>query len=526
MVLKAIVSVHKFGADLPLFRSAVSGVLQPERGSIIFRHATALTVALTAAFLSAPADPTHELNTSPLAAFVLTFVLGCWILLYAWVYYNSWLIWLAWKLRANAPTRPPLPASLPRVTVQLPVYNEEAVVARLVEAVGRLDWPADRLEIQLLDDSTDRTPEIAAQVLERLREHGLTVSHLRRAVREGYKAGALRDALTASTGELILILDADFVPEPPLLRQLVPWFSDPRVAMVQARWGHLAPPRTLIERSAGFWIDRHFEIEQLARSRSGQFFHFNGSGGVWRRTAIDDAGGWSADTLAEDLDLSFRAWKRGWKFVFDYDAIVPAEIPATVAALRVQQGRWSRGAFQMARKAIPQLAASTWRDRLTVSLQLTGYTFPILMLALALTSGASAWARTYHPSLGLLAVDVPMIGFFFGLAAQMGVQIFRSGLRRGWLEVEASAVGIGMAPLLMKDGVAGLRSYGGVFKRTPKSTRAAGQTTAIVLVEAALGALCLGNAAWAIALGTPWIALLPLMAGSGLLVFAWRTVWP
>ena len=180
----------------------------------------------------------------------------------------------------------------------------------------------------------------------------------------------------------------------------------------------------------------------------------------------------------------------------------------------------------MARKAIPQLAASTWRDRLTVSLQLTGYTFPILMLALALTSGASAWARTYHPRLGLLAADVPMIGFFFGLAAQMGVQIFRSGLRRGWLEVEASAVGIGMAPLLLRDGFAGLRSDGGVFKRTPKSTRAAGQTTGIVILEAALGALCLGNAAWAIVLGAPWIALLPLMAGTGLIVFAWRTVWP
>lgn len=466
------------------------------------------------------------MNSPPLAAIVLTFVLGCWILLYAWVYYNSWLIWLAWRLRAKAPTRPPLPSSLPHVTVQLPVYNEESVVARLVEAVGRLDWPADRLEIHLLDDSTDQTPEIAAAALERLRQRGLTVAHLRRTIRTGYKAGALQDALSASTSELILILDADFVPEPSLLRQLVPWFSDPRVAMVQARWGHLAPARSLIERSAGFWIDRHFEIEQLARSRSGQFFHFNGSGGIWRRTAIDDAGGWSADTLAEDLDLSFRTWKRGWKFVFDYDATVPAEIPATVAALRVQQGRWSRGAFQMARKAIPQLAAARWRDRLTVSLQLTGYSFPILMLALALTSGASAWARTLHPTLGLIAVDVPMIGFFVGLAAQMVVQVFRSGLRRGWLEVEASAVGIGMAPLLLRDGVAGLRRDGGVFKRTPKSTRASGNTSGIVVVEATLGALCLGNAAWAIALGAPWVALLPLMAGSGLIAFAWRSVWP
>lgn len=400
------------------------------------------------------------------------------------------------------------------------------MVARLLEAVGRLDWPADLLEIQLLDDSIDHTPEIAAPVVERLRARGLAVTHVRRTDREGYKAGALRDALPASTGEFILILDADFVPEPQLLRQLVPWFSDPRMAMAQGRWGRLKPPRSLIERSAEFWIDRHFEIEQLARSRSGQFFHFNGSGGLWRRSAIEDAGGWSADTLAEDLDLSFRAWQRGWKFVFDYDAIVPAEIPSNVAALRVQQGRWARGAFQVARKAIPRLDRSTWRNRVSVSLHLTGYTFPVLMLALALTSGAVAWARQYHPVLGFFAADLPMIGFFVSLVAQAGWQTWRLGPRRGWLEIEAAAVGIGMAPLVLRAGLSGLRSYGGVFHRTPKSTRVAGQAPAIVFVEAALGVASLANAAWALSLGSPWIALLPLMAGTGLLVFAWRTVWP
>lgn len=264
---------------------------------------------------------------SHLAAGVLALVLALWLLLYGWVYYNTWLIWLGWRLRRAAPTRPALPAELPRVTVQLPVFNEEAVVARLLEAVGELDWPADRLQIQLLDDSTDHTPEIAAPVVERLRRRGLAVEHLRRTVRTDYKAGALRDALPSATGEFILILDADFVPRPALLRELMPWFADPRVAVAQGRWGPLAAARTLIERSAGFWIDRHFVIEQLARSRSAQFFHFNGSGGVWRRSAIDDAGGWSADTLAEDLDLSFRAWQRGWKFIFDVDAIVPPRSP-------------------------------------------------------------------------------------------------------------------------------------------------------------------------------------------------------
>ncbi|MEO7997619.1 MAG: glycosyltransferase [Gemmatimonadaceae bacterium] len=484
-------------------------------------------VALAPSYDSATADQTsHALSPSLLAAAALIVVLAIWILLYTWVNYNTWLIWLSWRLRDAGATRPSALAVLPRVTVQLPVFNEQAVVARLLESVGRLDWPADLLEIQLLDDSTDSTPEIAAPVIERLRARGLTVSHIQRTVREGYKAGALRDGLVSAKGEFILILDADFVPQSNLLQLLTPWFSDPHIAMVQGRWGRLATPVTLIERSAGFWIDRHFAIEQLARSRSGQFFHFNGSGGIWRRTAIDDAGGWSADTLAEDLDLSFRAWQRGWKFMFDFDAIVPAEIPSNVAALRVQQARWSRGAFQVARKSIPRLARASWRDRLSVSLHLTGYTFPILMLTLALLSGPVAWARQYHHVLGFVAGDLPMIAFLVGVLAQAGFQTVRSGLRAGWLEIEAAAVGIGLAPLVFKAGYSGLRTYGGEFKRTPKSTRGAGQATGMVFIEFALGLICIANAAWAIALGAPWIAALPILAGAGLLVFAWRTVWP
>lgn len=480
-----------------------------------------------AALAPSPADQTTDpLNQSQTAALVLAFVLGIWMLLNSWVNYNSWLMWLAWKLRLATPSRPPIPATLPRVTVQLPVFNEEAVVERLLEAVGRLDWPSELLEIQLLDDSTDQTPMIAAPVLERLRRRGLAAEHIRRTVRSGYKAGALRDALPAATGEFILILDADFVPGPQLLRQLIPWFNDPKVAMAQGRWVPLAAARTLIERSAGFWIDRHFVIEQLARSRSGQFFHFNGSGGAWRRSAIADAGGWSPDTLAEDLDLTFRAWQRGWKLVFDYDATVPAEVPSNVAALRIQQARWARGAFQVARKAIPRLAHESWRNRITISLHLTGYSFPILMLALALTAGPVAWARRFHPVLGFFAADLPMAGFFVSLAAQSGWQCWKAGWRRGWLELEAAAVGIGMAPLVLQAGLSGLRTYGGEFRRTPKSTRAVGQAPAIVFVEAALGIGALANAGWAVAMGSPWIALLPLMAGTGLLAFAWRTVRP
>ena len=466
------------------------------------------------------------MSPSPIAALVLAVALIAWLVLYAWVYYNTWMIWLAWRLRRAAPVRPPLPDVLPRVTVQLPVYNEAAVVARLVEAVGRLDWPADRLQIQLLDDSTDGTPGIAAPVIAALRARGLDATHIRRAVRDGYKAGALRDAMPAATGEFILILDADFVPEPSLLRQLVPWFADPRVAIAQGRWAPLAPPRSLLERTAGYWIERHFVIEQLARSRSGQFFHFNGSGGVWRKRAIEDAGGWTADTLAEDLDLTFRAWRRGWRGVYDHDAVVPAEVPSSVAALRVQQSRWARGAFQVARKSIPRLRGASWRDRVTVSLHLTGYVFPVLLLALALTAGAAAWARPYHPALARVAVDLPMIGFLAGLAGQVAWQGAHGGWRRGWLEVEAAAMGVAMAPLLLRAGASGLVTYGGEFRRTPKSTRVTGQAPPFVFVEVTLGVLCFASAGWAAASGAPWAAPLPLIAGGGLLAFVWRTVSP
>jgi cellulose synthase/poly-beta-1,6-N-acetylglucosamine synthase-like glycosyltransferase len=469
---------------------------------------------------------TDLLSRSTLATPILGVVLVLWFVLNGWVNYNSWLIWLAWRLRAATPERPQLPATLPRVTVQLPVFNEETVIVRLLEAVGRLEWPADRLEIQLLDDSIDRTPALAAPVIEALRARGLTVAHIRRADRTGYKAGALRDALPAATGEFILILDADFVPAPDLLQRLIPWFADPRLAMVQGRWGPLTRAQGIIERSAGFWIDRHFLIEQLARSRSGQFFHFNGSAGVWRRTAIDDSGGWTADTLAEDLDLTFRAWQRDWHCVYDYDTVIPAEVPATVAALRVQQSRWARGAFQVARKAIPRLGPESWRDRITIALHLTGYAFPVLMLALALTAGVAAWARPGHPVLAFFAVDLPMVGFFIGMVVQSYFQGWKGGWRRGWLEIEAAAVGIGMAPLVFKAGAAGLLRYGGEFRRTPKSTRATGQLPPMVFVETGLGIACAASATWAVIAGAPWAALLPVLAASGLLTLAWRTVRP
>ena len=315
--------------------------------------------------------------------------------------------------------------------------------------MAALDYPRDRLLIQVLDDSTDETVQLVARRVASLQADGLRIHHIRRADRVGYKAGALAHGLTKTDDELILILDADSVPQPSLLRELVPVLEDPAVGMVQARWGHVRPPATALERSAAFWIDRHFSIEQFARSRMGHFFHFNGTGGTWRQKAIEDAGGWSADTLAEDLDLSLLAWQKGWRFVYAHDVVVPALLPPDVLALKIQQSRWARGAFQVARKHLPSLWKSATvprKDIALVTLHLTGYSFPILLLALALLAGPAAWARLELGwFLRLWFVDLPAIGFVVGMLVQAGIAPWRQGRAAGWVELEASSIGLGLA---------------------------------------------------------------------------------
>ncbi len=244
---------------------------------------------------------------------------------------------------------------LPRVTVQLPVYNEVYVVERLIRSACALDYPADRLEIQVLDDSDDETSPIAARVIAEMRSTGHDVVHVRRPTRLGFKAGALAHGLRLARGELIAVLDADFVPGPGFLHDLVHRFSDPRVGMVQARWGHLNRDYSLLTRIQAIFLDGHFVIEHAARNLSGRFFNFNGTAGIWRRTCIESAGGWQADTLTEDLDLSYRAQLLGWRFVFVPEVVVPAELPADIGAFRSQQRRWAGGSIETARKILPRL---------------------------------------------------------------------------------------------------------------------------------------------------------------------------
>lgn len=289
-------------------------------------------------------------------------------------------------LQARGGERPE--ASLPVVTVQLPIFNERYVVERLLQAAASLDYPRDRLEIQLLDDSTDDTREIASRLAQKYQAAGVRVVHLHRAVRTGYKAGALKEGLAVCCGEFVAIFDADFVPDPDFLRRTLPYFEDANVAMVQTRWGHLNREYSLLTTGQAFGIDGHFGVEQGSRAWAGLYLNFNGTAGIWRKTAIEDAGGWQADTLTEDLDLSYRAQLRGWRLVFLPDVVCPAELPVQIQGFKSQQQRWAKGSIQTARKLVPAIlrAPGSWFKKYQAVIHLTHYAAHPLMLLVALAS--------------------------------------------------------------------------------------------------------------------------------------------
>src|SRR5205085_7746241 len=251
------------------------------------------------------------------------------------------MAYLFYKYKGNLPAPQGRFERLPPVTIQLPVFNEMYVVERLIDAVARIEYPRDRLEIQVLDDSTDETQGIARAKVERLRRDGIDISYLHRDNRAGYKAGALQEGLQVARGELVAVFDADFVPSPDFLRRSVDYFTDPRIGMVQVRWEHLNRDYSHLTQAQAIFLDGHFVIEHTARNRSGRFFNFNGTAGVWRRATIEDAGGWQHDTLTEDLDLSYRAQLAGWRFVYLPEVVSPAEVPVEMNAFKSQQHRWA-----------------------------------------------------------------------------------------------------------------------------------------------------------------------------------------
>lgn len=301
------------------------------------------------------------------------------------VYGVNWyyFVWKWRRIRSGVPQGGDRKlAGFPTVTVQIPVYNERYVAQRLLETVARFDWPQDRLEVQALDDSDDDTTDMIARTASALRARGVNVQHLRRGTREGFKAGALAYGLERASGEFIAVFDCDFLPPPDFLRRVMPEFDDSKVGLVQARWGHVNRDYSNLTRAQALGIDGHFAVEQEVRFRSGFLLNFNGTAGVFRRACIEDAGGWAGDTLAEDLDLSYRAQLRGWKFVYRKDIACPAELPVQIQALKRQQFRWAKGSIQVWRKLGGRVSRSelTRRQKFQAHLHLSLYMVHPLML--------------------------------------------------------------------------------------------------------------------------------------------------
>ncbi len=381
---------------------------------------------------------------------------------------SLYLIWLYLKSRQPRPS-PPTLAFWPRVTLQLPVFNEMHTVGRLLAAINALEYPRHLLEVQVLDDSTDETSAIVAAQVARLSAHGLKIAHLRRLNRHNYKAGALAAGLQSARGDFIAVFDADFVPPPDYLKRALPWFADTRVGCVQARWTHTNREYSWFTRLQALAIDGHFIVEQTARSRHQLFLNFNGTAGIWRRACIEDSGGWQADTLTEDLDLSYRAQLKGWRIEYLPELCVPAELPVQVAAFKRQQARWARGSLQTARKhALPLLRARLpLRIKIEALLHLTHYfVHPLILLALILALPMSlarspllAWA----PVLIIAALGPPLLYLVASAPDVPGVWQ-RLALIPGLV-----FLGIGLSVNNSRAALLGLLSNStGSFQRTPK----------------------------------------------------------
>ncbi|HSB42962.1 MAG TPA: cellulose synthase family protein [Methylomirabilota bacterium] len=395
------------------------------------------------------------------------------------------MAYLYYRHKFKLPTPRGLLPRLPRVTVQLPVFNEMYVVERLIDTVCRLDYPRELLEIQVLDDSTDETCEIARACVDRWREEGLDVEYLHRVDRQGFKAGALENGLRTATGELVAVFDADFVPEPDFLRRTVHFFSDRGIGMVQVRWEHLNRRYSALTQAQGILLDAHFVIEHTARNRSGAFFNFNGTAGIWRRSAIESAGGWQHDTLTEDLDLSYRAQLQGWRFVFLPQVVAPAEIPVEMNAFKSQQHRWAKGSIQTALKLLPRLLRSPlpWHVKREAFFHLTANVGYVLMIPLALLMPLSVMVRIGHGTVEVLLLDLPIF-----VAATFSVGVFYVTSQREigmswWERVRhlpfIMALGIGLSVNNARAVVEALLGHQSGFVRTPKhGVRAPGESVA------------------------------------------------
>jgi len=367
-------------------------------------------------------------------------------------------------------------SEFPMVTVQLPIFNEKMVAVRLIKAVVAFDWPKDKLEIQILDDSTDSTCDSISDYLHARKHDGILLNHLRRGERTGFKAGALEYGLKLAKGNFVAIFDADNLPAPDFLRKTIPYFNDDQAGLVQTRWGFLNRGESLLSRTQALQLDAHFIIEQQARFWGKLVFNFNGTGGVWRKQAIIDGGGWQHDTLTEDLDLSFRAQMAGWKFIYDNTHIVPTELPNNISGYKTQQYRWAKGAVQTFFKLAPRILKSNLETHVKIAamFHLTNKFVSLALFILGILLIPALYFRMESGFVKLLFIDLPIF-----LAGSGSMSLFYSLAYKAERK-EKKLSDLFTLPLLTSIGVAlavnnsralisALMRRTSPFNRTPKS---------------------------------------------------------
>lgn len=448
---------------------------------------------------------------------------------------------LTWRRRRSQPPAPEIQMAWPKVTVQLPIYNELYVAERLIKAVAQLDYPPELLQIQVLDDSTDETVAVVRAAVLAVQQQGIDIVHLHRTDRTGFKAGALQAGMAAATGEFIAIFDADFVPPPDFLHRSLPYLQEPNVAFVQTRWGHLNKDYSWLTFLQSLAIDAHFMVEQFARSQAGFWFNFNGTAGVWRRAAMEDAGGWTADTLTEDLDLSYRAYLKGWEGRYARQIEVSAELPVNFSGFRRQQHRWARGSLECAAK----LGPTVWRAPVNFSvkyqatLHLLGYSVHLLLFVLTLIYPLVVIFSNQHPRFSVL------YGFAYlfaltSLAPTLFFVVAQQQLGNSWLRLlpkllAVSLMGSGLMLNTVRAALQILTRRTEVFERTAKfgigrqkqdwtEQRYQLRFDPIVYAELALGIYGLATVWLAMSMGSWGIAFYALLFGSGLILVAGVTI--
>jgi cellulose synthase/poly-beta-1,6-N-acetylglucosamine synthase-like glycosyltransferase len=392
---------------------------------------------------------------------------------YGW--HRYYLVYLYMKHKDQQPKPRGVFVSLPRVTIQLPLYNEMYVAERLIESVCRIEYPLELLEVQVLDDSTDETREIAELAARRAAAQGVDIKYIHRTDRSGYKAGALDAGMKDAKGEFIAIFDADFNPQPDFLMRTIHHFTDSKVAMVQTRWGHINEDYSLLTKIQAILLDAHFVLEHGGRNRSGCFFNFNGTAGIWRRAAISDAGGWHHDTLTEDLDLSYRAQLRGWQFVFMQDHVAPAELPVEMNAFKSQQHRWAKGSIQTFLKLMPTILHSKAPRRVKAEAFFhlsANFNYP-LMCVLSVLMAPSMVIRYNMGWYEMLLIDIPLFFAATASVANFYMVCQRELYPNTWTErlrylPFLMSIGIGLAVNNTKAVFEALFHKPSEFARTPK----------------------------------------------------------